>query len=136
MHTDFKGPYVIEHGDVWYREGKASMISTGLRHVCGAHDQLAIAHDGQMLLKTGSASAIAQWEASTRGKYAAMNEMLSSMGNDPVEITIVRMPVSPETVEEINACIAISGRVRHLEANLERIGVANPGLSLRPIYPM
>jgi hypothetical protein len=134
MHSDFNGPYVIEHGDVWYREGKPSMISTGLRHICGAHDEMAIAHDGQMLLKVGSAEAVSQWEVSTRAKYAAMNEMLSDMGNDPVEVTIVRIPVSPETVEEINACIAISGRVRHLEANLERIGVANPGLALRPTY--
>lgn len=129
------GPYIIEHGDVWYRQSKPGVLTSGLRHVCRASEELAIAHDGEMLVKAGSAEMVEQWEASNREKLTAMNEMLVSMGEQGSEIVVVRLPVCPDIVEEINLCIAISGRVRQLDDNLARIGRDNPDLFTRPQYP-
>lgn len=129
------GPYVIEHGDVWYREAKPGRLSTGLRHVCRASEEMAIAHDGEMLLKVGSADAVAQWELLNRAKFTAVNEAMQAMGHGPTEVVVVNLPVCPDVIEEINNCVAISGRVQRLDESLARIGEANPDLFTRPIYP-
>lgn len=129
------GPYVIEHGDLWYRDSKPSMIGNGLRHVCGPHDEIAIAHDGDMLLKAGSAASVDVWYSKNKAKMEKMAEVMADSGHEGFEVTIVRLPISQETVEEMNACISISGRVRKLAENLERIGQADPSLFSRPVYP-
>lgn len=129
------GPYVLEHGDLWFREMKASRLGSGLRHVCSGSDEIAIAHDGEMLLKAGSAASVEAWHASNSDKLAKMTQSMADMGHEGFEVVIVRLPISPETVEEMNACIAISGRVARLEENLSRIGAADPSLFSRPIYP-
>jgi hypothetical protein len=135
MHEEFSGPYVINHGDVWFKEPRASRLGTELRHVCDGSEEIAIAHDGEMLLKAGSATAVENWLDKNREKLAKMSETLMDMGCDPMEIILVRLPVSPETVSELNACVAISGRVSRLEDNLARIGIENPALFSRPNYP-
>lgn len=133
--NQFNGPYVIEHGDLWYRDPRSSRMGTGLRHVCGPSDEIAIAHDGEVLLKAGSAASVEAWLAANTEKFARMTEDMANMGHEGYEIVLVRMPISPETVEEMNACIAISGRVSRLEENLARVGAADPLLFSRPVYP-
>jgi hypothetical protein len=64
-----------------------------------------------------------------------MSEYMAAMGHEGFEVVIVRLPVSPKTVAEMNACIAISGRVAKLEENLGRMGVGDPSLFSRPAYP-
>jgi len=135
MSVRYEGPYVIEHGDLWYRETKPSRLSNGLRHVCSGSDEIAIAHDGEVLLKAGSAASVGAWHEANRDKLRMMAEAMADMGDDGFEVIIVRLPVSPETVEEMNACIAISGRVARLEENLARIGASDPSLFSRPVYP-
>jgi hypothetical protein len=135
MASEFNGPYVIEHGDVWYREMKRPLVGTGLRHVCSGSEEIAIAHDGEMLLKAGSAASVEAWHEANKEKLRQMSETMAAMGHDGVEVVIVRLPVSPATVHEMNACIAISGRVAKLEENLGKIGADDPSLFSRPSYP-
>jgi hypothetical protein len=132
------GPYVIEHGDVWYRESASSPLGSGLRHVCDATGELAVAHDGSMLLKVGSAEAVEAWETANRRKLAAMRQTMIEMGipaDEAGDVVIVRLPVSQEIVDEINACVGISGRVARLEENLAKIGHLDPSLATRRSYP-
>ncbi|NTF17356.1 hypothetical protein G6L37_02870 [Agrobacterium rubi] len=135
MDNHVEGPYVIEHGDVWYRERKPSPMSNGLRHVCDGTQEIAIAHDGEVLLKVGSAASVDDWYSKNAAKLVAMSEAMGRMGEDGFEVVIVRLPVSPETVAEMNACIAYSGRVAKLADNLASIGAADPSLYSRPSYP-
>lgn len=128
-------PYVIEFGDLWYRERKPSKLGGDLRHVCGASDEIAIAHDGEILLKAGSADMVDHWYEANKEKFDKVAEAMAAMGHEGAEVVIVRFGVSPETVAELNACVSISGRVSQLEANLARIVAAHPELCSRPTYP-
>ena len=122
---DFNTPFVIEHGDVWYRSASLShlRVPSSARHVCSAGEELAIVHDGEILHHAGSSASAERWMLAREGQFAAMNEKLREMGDEEVELFVVRMPVAPETVLEMNKCLAISGRVSHIEENLLRAGV-------------
>ena len=63
-----EGPYVIEHGEVWFVHqgastpgGKAMRLDR--RHVCGPSDNLAVAFDEEdgILHKHGTETAVRAW---------------------------------------------------------------------------
>lgn len=122
IRTD--GPYVIEHGDVWFREGSRTILSTGLRHVCDGSGELAIAFAGDVMLHMGSAQSVDAWFNKKGAQY-----MLIEV-SDPVEI--VRFPVCDETVAEMNRMSANPNRVSILFDTLTKIGEARPDLLDRP----
>jgi hypothetical protein len=122
IRTD--GPYVIEHGDVWFREGSRTILSTGLRHVCDGSGELAIAYAGDVMLHMGSAQSVDAWFNKKGAQY-----MLIEV-SDPVEI--VRFPVCDETVAEMNRMSANPNRVSILFDTLTKIGEARPDLLDRP----
>ncbi|MBY3433538.1 hypothetical protein HFN89_05195 [Rhizobium laguerreae] len=118
-----EGPYFIEHGDVWIRTSEAakpSFIGTNARHVCDGTEELAIALIGETMMKHGSAKSVDAW---AKGKAAAF------------DVTIVRFPVSPETVDELNKCAANTTRAASIVAKLTAIGEVRPELSRLPRYP-
>lgn len=132
--------YVIRHGDVWKMRSRPALpgsLSDGLEHVCDGTGEMAVAYQGDVLLKVGSAASVEDWFEGNRAKFDQMREMLLDMGedDDDLEVVVIRVPVSQEIVDEINRCIAISGRVARFRENLERIGVADPSLLDRPRYP-
>ncbi|MNL63802.1 hypothetical protein D3C87_1879680 [compost metagenome] len=52
-----------------------------------------------------------------------------------MDVTIVRFPVSPETVAELNLCARNTTRAGSIVEHLTAIGHANPGLANLPKYP-
>lgn len=122
MKTD--GPYVIEHGDVWFREGPGTALSTGLRHVCDGSGELAIAYAGDVMLHMGSAQSVDAWFKKKGAQYMLIED------SDPVEI--VRFPVCDETVAEMNRMRGNPNRVSILLDTLTKIGEARPDLLNRP----
>jgi hypothetical protein len=131
------GPYVIRHGDVWKQNAGPGLVDNGLLHVCDGTGEMAIAYQGDALLKIGGASSVDAWLDANREKLDQMREMLAGMGEDDedLDLVVLRLPVSQAIVDELNLCIAISGRVARLRENLERIGVDDPSLFDRPRYP-
>ena len=105
-----EGPYFIEFGDVWRIRaggGRPSVMANDRRHVCDGTGQLAVAMLEDMILKTGSAEDVDEWVRRKAGG---------------ADVTVIRFPVTPETVEELNACVANSTRGPALVENLGRIG--------------
>jgi hypothetical protein len=137
MQTDNVGPFVIAHGDVWKRTSGRTFAGGGLTHVCDGTGEMAVAYQGDVLLKVGSADAVDAWHVANRGKFDLMREMLSSNdeGHDDLEVVVVKVPVSQPIIDEINLCVAISGRVAKLRENLVKIGADDPSLLERPRYP-
>lgn len=115
---DMQGPYYIEFGDVWKRNAAGGTPD----HVCDANGELAVAMADGVMYRNGSAEAVERW-------YAAKG---AASGFD---IEIVRFPVTPETVEELNLCSGNSTRAQHLLERLKAIGEADPSLERRPRFP-
>jgi len=132
--TNTEGPFVIRHGDVWKTRSRARG-GEDLEHVCDATGMLGMVHDGYMLLHAGSAASAAEYMRLRKSKFDQMNDMLESMGEPRSDIMVVELPVSQAIVDEMNACLTISGRVARLAENLERIGDDDPSLFSRPVYP-
>lgn len=127
-------PYIIQYGDVWKR---SSTGFEGLQHVCDGSGELAIAYQGDVLLKVGEASKVDEWLDLNRNRFQSMRDMLEAMGEDgdDLDVVVVKVPVSQDIVDEINRCVAISGRVARLRENLTKIGVEDPSLLERLRFP-
>lgn len=121
----FDTPFYIEHGDVW-RSTVTRGRKANPRHVCDGTGELAIVHDGKILLHAGSAQSAEAWLEANKPKFELMNVQLEDLGEGPVELIVVRMPVHPETVNEMNACLAVSGRVSRIHDRLETFALSAP----------
>jgi len=122
------GPYVIRYGDVWHvRDG-----SDPGSHVCDGSQNLAVAYDSVdgILFKHGHLGRVQEWAAKTRRTFSE-----AGAGDLAAAITVISFPVAEETVNELNACVATTGRVLRLPEALERIAAARPDLLARPRYP-
>lgn len=133
---DNQGPYVIEHGDVWFvrpdRLPGAIALGMGKTHICGPHDMLAIVFDEQdgTLHKHGRSEPVEKWADRTRAALTA--------GGQPElaeALVMVSFPVLPETVAELNACTSGSGRVMRLRERLTEIGAAVDPSAIPRRYP-
>jgi hypothetical protein len=116
-------PYVIEHGDVWKLPEnalKSSVLYPTKTHVCDGTEDLAIAMLDDTMVKHGSARNVEAWIEKKGAGF---------------DITIIRFPVSPETVDELNKCAVNTTRAASIVETLTRIGIANPSLSNIPRYP-
>lgn len=117
------GPYVIEHGDVWRLPDnplRSPLLSPSKAHVCDGTEELAIAMLDDTMVKHGSASSVEAWVEKKGAGF---------------DIAIIRFPVSPETVEELNRCVVNTTRAASIVDNLTTIGNATPGLASLPRYP-
>lgn len=129
---EFDGPYVLEHGDVWIRESASSSLSNGaLRHVCSGSEELAVARDGDVLLKVGPAASIDRWFEKNREAIVKVSEISAFFGNEG-GVEVFRFQATPETIQEMNACIAITGRVARIHERLAQLGAAAPTSALVP----
>ena len=119
-HLAADGPYVIRHGDVWLTEGM------GGNHVADGSGQMAVAFDDDgVLMKHGEASRVSAYAEK------AEKALSHAMGDDAPRITVLSFPVTPETIAELNACTAASGRVMTLERRLAAMGgVGGPGAAV------
>lgn len=126
--SESEGPYIIEHGDVWFVErgpstpgGRAMRLDR--RHVCGPSETLALAfsEDDGVLLKHGAESAVRRWYDTFNTKMASVSGHAFS---PPVVLTF---PPNADTVAELNRCIAVTGRVKKLHEELTAAG--NPKLA-------
>lgn len=107
------GPYRIEYGDAWY------VSDADRRHVCDGSQFLAVAFDAEdmVLHKHGRAERVEAWADKTRKMFTeAGHGELAEM------IVVLAFPVTPETISELNACIATTGRIAGLQKRLEEIG--------------
>lgn len=122
------GPYVIRHGDLKYvtRENPQG------RHVCDGSQEVAVAYDSVdgTLLRHGALPGVQQYADKARRMFteAGFEEIAAA-------IVVLAFPVSDETVAELNACVATTGRVLGLPEAMERIAVQRPDLVARPRYP-
>lgn len=109
----------------------------GSQHVCDGTGELAVAYQGDVLLKVGEASKVDEWLDLNRNRFQSMRDILEAMGEDgdDLDVVVVKVPVSQDIVDEINRCVAISGRVTRLRDNLEKIGLGDTTLFERPRYP-
>ncbi|MCS4089381.1 hypothetical protein [Rhizobium sp. BK176] len=118
-----EGPYFIEHGDVWSyttQPGRPSYVGPNSRHVCDGTEELAIALVGDTMMKHGSAKSVDAWAEKKASGF---------------DVTIIRFPVSPETVEELNKCATNTTRAASIVARLEDIGKSRPELASLPRFP-
>lgn len=128
MGSEETGPYVIRYGDVWHVMDKDD---PGV-HVCDGSQEIAVAYDSEdgTLFKHGQLARVQAWAAKTRRIFSE-----GGAADLAAAITVLSFPVAEETVRELNACVATTGRVLRLPEALERIAAARPDLLARPRYP-
>lgn len=90
------------------REGRACEV-----HVCDADEPMALAHDSDGVLCLWGEAAVVEARA------ASLSEALrDALGDRAPSVTVVRFMPTPESVAELNACIATTGRVLRFAAAL------------------
>lgn len=106
--------YRFEHGDLWFQSSSKHF------RVGGPSDFLAVAFDPEegVLHKHGPEEAVQRWADQTREKFRNVPEDIRP------SLAVLSFPIRQETVDELNACIATSGRVMHLERRLTEMGEA------------
>lgn len=114
-----EGPYVIEHGEVWYvNQGPSTpggrAMRLGRHHVCGPSENLAMAFDEEdgILHRHGTEASVRAWIENLRRRTAGLPPEMSL----PVP-TMLTFPPTAETVAEMNLCIATTGRIKRLYPN-------------------
>lgn len=113
------GPYSIEFGDICFKDSGGRILSSIDRT-----ELLAVAYDeiDGVLHKHGRADRVESWATDARKKFAdgGFDELAKSL-------VVVSFPGTAETINELNACIATSGRVKNLIASLKEIDrIATP----------
>lgn len=111
--------YVLEGGAVRYRiertGGDGRIHAEKEIEVCPGHGEMAVAYDedGGVLHAHGERSRVEAWAERTRGILAAGGFPELSAG-----IAVIAFAPTPEALEELNACVAITGRVSRLAERL------------------
>lgn len=130
------GPYVLQHGDVWHVDADATPGGAALglnrRHVCRGSDRLAACYDSAdgVLHKHGAEAGVEAWAAAARKRFAdAGFQELADV------LVVVVFPPTAETVEELNACVACTGRVVGLPDRLAAIASTIPPSEWPAVYP-
>jgi hypothetical protein len=105
-----QSPYQIINGTVYFHDTRNQA-----RMVCRAGEPFAVMwdRDGDILQNHGEASFVKERLTVTReGLTAGGFPQLAA------SLTLATFPATPETLEEVNACIAVSNRVGRLEERL------------------
>lgn len=115
------GPYSIEGGEVRFTEPSGHVVTSfpDTQMLAVAFDEVA-----GSLHKHGREVLVAKWADDTRQKFLS-----TGFGELAKEIVVVSFPATPETIREINACIAISGRVKTIVETLGRIANRSAGIA-------
>lgn len=89
----------------------------------------AISHDGPILMKHGPAARVQEHADKLRAALRMFRADAGPDGDTPFgEVQIIEIPVSrltADAIEEINACLAISGRVEGLVGRLGQLAATN-----------
>jgi hypothetical protein len=110
--------YYLDTGEVWFSSGSGPAI-----HICSGSQRLALAVDPEgVLFKHGAAEQVSGWADTQRAK-PGLAEML------PFEVII--FPVNEPVLEELNRCLATSGRARGFKDFLGSLSAEDFG----PQYP-
>jgi hypothetical protein len=117
--------YEVEFGDVWYRDQKPER--PGLTqdpgvHICAEGEMMAVAFDEQdgVLHKHGVAAKVIAWAGAARERLAA-----SPIPDLARYLITIEFPATQDTLSELNACIATSGRISGFQKHLALIGDAS-----------
>ena len=118
------GPYRLEHGDVWYSQSTvrvrpgAAMRADDVR-IAGPDGMLGIAYDAAdgTLHKHGRADLVQEWTDKTRSRLRE-----AGFGDQASVLVLVCFPPVQEALDELNACIACSGRALGIQDRLAEIG--------------
>jgi hypothetical protein len=104
------GPYELADGVVNFVDTTGRVVTS-----FSASEQIAVAFDEAdgILHKHGRSEPVAKWADGARRKFleAGFDELVNS-------IVVVSFPPTAETIAELNACIAISGRVKDIVRRL------------------
>lgn len=130
------GPYILAHGDVWHLDfgGTPGGIALGLnrRHICRGSERVAVCFDASdgTLHKHGAERGVEAWAAKTRKTLADAGITEAADG-----LVVVVFPPTPETIAELNAIIACSGRVLRIPDRLAEIAASVPRADWPAVYP-
>jgi hypothetical protein len=106
-------PYSLDGGDVRFSDSTGRVVTS-----FPDTETLAVAFDEAdgILHKHGREQRVSEWAADARMKFlnAGFDELVQS-------ISVVAFPATPETIRELNACIAVSGRVKDIVRRLSKI---------------
>lgn len=95
---------------------------SGVRLRLDPSDELAISYDGDVLLKHGKAELVEARMNILREAYRKSGQM--DLAEDVKTITLPVDKLTDEMLQEINACLEISGRVAHLADRLAAMAPA------------
>lgn len=130
------GPYILAHGDVWHVDSGATPGGAALglnrRHVCRGSEKVAVCFDGSTgaLHKHGAEAGVEAWAAKTRKSLADAD--MTELADD---LVVVVFPPTPETIEELNASVACTGRVLMIAERLAEIAGSVPRSEWPAAYP-
>lgn len=107
-------PYSLENGKVHFTDSQGHLVVS-----FPDTEMIGVAFDDVegILHKHGRESLVTKWADDARKKFlnAGFDEMVK-------EIAVISFPATPETIRELNACIAISGRVKDIVERLSNLG--------------
>lgn len=113
----------IRQGDLWGPRG----------HICGGDQLFGLLVDfdvdAPMLLKYGEYKPIAAYAHNFWKK-------LAGVGMDETSIELLALPVHPEIIEELNCCLACSGRIGHFKGFLADFQSRHPEITVKPYQLM
>lgn len=113
----------IRAGDLWGPKG----------HICGGEQLFGLLVDfdleAPMLMKYGGYKPVASYAHAFWGG-------LGRMALDETSIELLALPVHPDIIEELNCCIACSGRIGQFKGFLADFQVKHPEVTLKPYQVM
>lgn len=120
LNDRFNEPYFLQHGDLWKRPS-GNTVAPQFRqdaHIASGSEEIGVCYDRRdgSLHHIGSAASASAWLKSRSEKLR--NAGFEEMAGDLVSVSF---PMVEQTVAEINACLAISGRVLKLPERLAEI---------------
>jgi hypothetical protein len=95
-------------------------LGVRMRHVCDGTAELAISLIDDTMMKHGSARSVEAWAATKGAGY---------------DVTIIRLPVSEEAVEELNRCVRNTNRAAALVAEMTETEITAAPLSMPTRFP-
>lgn len=108
------GPYILTQGILYFSSGRSTV------KVCAEADSLAVLLDREsgVLHKHGEENCVI-------AEYDRMRTVLASSGHEDMasDLEVIAFGITVETVQELNDCIATTGRVLMLKRRLKEMAL-------------
>jgi hypothetical protein len=108
----FSEPYFID-GDMLYHRGRVAVTK-----VCSIDEPFAVLYDSRdgLLLKHGPAKLVAEYGQNLGAAFAS--SPIPELARD---LMLISFSITRETIEEVNACIQITGRITGFQERMRGI---------------